>query len=842
MLIISIAYGFFPFGKTSILMADMRYQFVDYYGYLKTVFFGNNDLFYTFSKTFGGDMMGFSAYYLFSLPNLILLLFPNEYLPAGILFMAILLIGASGLTFNIMLTKLYSTRWASLIFSTAYSFMGFFMAYFNCVHYFFNIMLLPLIILGLCRIIETGSINVLYVISLFLSIFSNYYIGYMTCLFTVIFFLYYVICHTDGFKGLLKYKYSLLSYALSSCIAGAMSAFTLIPVLFSLVGQKSGVSEANLALSRCFNLRDVFSGLYSTAFHGNISDGLPIIYCGTCTVVFVILFLVNKTNSKKERIVSAFALLAMLSCFYINAFNIIWHGFNAPIGFPYRDSFFFSFLMIFIAYKGFLSTSKTLSMYQGTICIILFIIYSAYLLLTKNEYVGRNQVVLTGCIIFVLLFFLYGFRNKKEYVIPLIVGIFLLQSADLLYNGYISIGEYFEDLEENPKYYSIEDYYDFVTENSNLISKIKDEDNDFYRIEKLYRRSNNDAMLLGYNGLSHFSSCETEQVKNFMGSLGFRNNKNWAQYCAGSTSFADSFMGIKYLLSQFDEISRPYERVFDADDKYVFKNPNVLPLIFNMKESACELSPEKYNMFSYQNAIANAFTDGDYKIYRPVYLDKEELVNVEKIDNEYRKIDNSQEAYVSYNLITNSNDFVFSYFYGPQYQDTKIEVNGLEKEPYFTEYGWTVREVGYFDRGEKVEVRIYLNQDMIKIDKALFYYENVDELNRWYSDIKSNTGTLRKITSSHLTGEINSNDDELIVMTIPYENGWTIRVDGVKTDPIKIMNGLLAIKAGKGNHKIEMKYFPQGLKEGSIISGLALALLIMVGIINRKKSIKRTTI
>ena len=39
MLLISIASGFYPFGKYSILMADMRYQFVDYFGYMKKIFF-----------------------------------------------------------------------------------------------------------------------------------------------------------------------------------------------------------------------------------------------------------------------------------------------------------------------------------------------------------------------------------------------------------------------------------------------------------------------------------------------------------------------------------------------------------------------------------------------------------------------------------------------------------------------------------------------------------------------------------------------------------------------------------------------------------------------------------
>ena len=89
MMLILVIGQFAPFGKVSILVADMRYQFVDYIGYMKTVFFGNNDMFYTFSKTFGGDMMGFASYYLFNPFYLLLLVFPNNVLPVGIAIMMI---------------------------------------------------------------------------------------------------------------------------------------------------------------------------------------------------------------------------------------------------------------------------------------------------------------------------------------------------------------------------------------------------------------------------------------------------------------------------------------------------------------------------------------------------------------------------------------------------------------------------------------------------------------------------------------------------------------------------------------------------------------------------------
>ena len=60
MLIISDVIGFSPLGHISPLVADTGVQFEVYVSYLKSVFFGDNDLFYTFSKTLGGDMAGFS--------------------------------------------------------------------------------------------------------------------------------------------------------------------------------------------------------------------------------------------------------------------------------------------------------------------------------------------------------------------------------------------------------------------------------------------------------------------------------------------------------------------------------------------------------------------------------------------------------------------------------------------------------------------------------------------------------------------------------------------------------------------------------------------------------------
>ena len=241
MLLVFITGQFAPFGKVSILVADMRYQFVDYIGYMKSVVFGNNDLFYTFSKTFGGDMMGFASYYLFNPFYLILLLFPNDILPVGIVIMLVLICGSMGLSFCLMLRYIWDNRFSALIFSTAYALMGFNTAYINCIHYSFSVMMLPLVILGLYRMMKYRRPSVVYIISASLSIITNYYIGYMILIFTAAFFLCFmassVIEYTDT-KDRIRNAWTVLY---STLLAVGISAFSLFSVLFSLQGQKKAV-------------------------------------------------------------------------------------------------------------------------------------------------------------------------------------------------------------------------------------------------------------------------------------------------------------------------------------------------------------------------------------------------------------------------------------------------------------------------------------------------------------------------------------------------------------------------------------------------------------------------
>ncbi len=816
MMLIFIIGDFAPFGKVSILVADMRYQFVDYIGYMKSVFFGNNDLFYTFSKTIGGDMMGFAAYYLFNPFFLILLLFPNDILPVGIVIMIVLMCGAMGLNFHLMLRAIWGNRFSSLIFSTAYAMMGFNMAYINCIHYFFSIMMLPLVILGLYRMMKNRRASGIYILAVSMSIISCYYIGYMILIFTAAFFLCFmasgVMKYADN-KDRLKNAWTVLY---STLLAIGISAFSLLSVLLSLDGQKKAILKG-LSFTGNFNILDLFSGFYVGSFKGNISDGLPIIYCGILGVIFVFFYFVNNTINKRQKICAAAMFAFLIIGYWIDALNVVWHGFAHPIGFPYRNSFLFSFLMLFIGYVGFVNIKEGFKKRNANIFVVIFAVYSVYLYRSVTAPVGFKSILITYLTIAVALILIVALNEKNRYVVPAIAGMFVLQLADSFYNGSVSIDAYFEDkfAQEN----SIENYTDYIDSTQELVSYVKEQDSSFYRMDKLFRRTHNDPMMFAYNGLSHFSSCETDEVKKFMGRMGFRNNKIWAFYGDASTGFADCMMGVKYLLSPFDETSKPFKFLYAGDDKYIYVNPYALSLGFGMDEDVRKINMNTKDPFRLQNEIASCFTETNYQIYRPVRISEVKLNNVIEEDNKFSRIDPEEEASVEYIMSITSSDFIYMYFDAPDKQNTTLYIDGDEKGSYFNDYDWSIREGGYYKPGDQISIRFVLNDDSIQIDDAYFYYESSRVLKAWYKDAVSTICNVEKIKSSHLKANVNVRDiAEYIVFSVPYEDDWIVKLDGERIKPVKVMDALMAVRISGGEHEIEMRYIPKGLIVGGPVT------------------------
>ena len=80
----------------------------------------------------------------------------------------------------------------------------------------------------------------------------------------------------------------------------------------------------------------------------------------------------------------------------------------------------------------------------------------------------------------------------------------------------------------------------------------------------------------------------------------------------------------------------------------------------------------------------------------------------------------------------------------------------------------------------------------------------------------------------HIQGTVSITDDSTWMMTsIPYEKGWTVRVDGQVVKTIKVWDSLLAFAVTPGEHTVEITYIPEGFMAGLLISILSICIYVL---------------
>ncbi|MCR4908673.1 MAG: YfhO family protein [Lachnospiraceae bacterium] len=836
--LVFLLHGIAPFGDNTIMTGDAEYQFVDYFSYLKTIVFGNNDFFYSFSKNLGGSLTGFSAYYYLSPVNLLTLFFSSEYLPLSLSAMYALTLGLCSLSFFVFLSARFGARCSHLIFSLSYAFMGFLTVYFQLTMYYSGLIIFPLLMLGVMSLAESGKYR-LYLVCLFLTVVFNYYAAFMQCIFSLLMFAYTMAqgrAERNGRKETLSRWGRFIGVSLSAVL---LSAFTLLPALLSLGDEKNSFS---VGFFRLFPLSRLFSAFYTGSFKGNVAGGLPNLFCGVIILLLAVIYFFNSEIPPRERILSGAFLTFLLLNLWLNPLNVAWHGFNQPIGFPFRYSYMVSFLIIYLSCRGCekLSPGSRPFIVFGAV----FALYSAFLLIVKSDSVGIREVILTGALLALggAALALYG--KKRFSVVILGVVLLVLNAADLSFNFY--------DVLNHFELASLAEYRGYVSEVGEAVDTLREEDTGFYRMDKYFRRTHNDAMQFDYAGLSHFSSSEKKEKIAFMGRLGFRNNGNWAFYSEPTTVFLDSFFGVKYLLSRQHSIPNDYEKLNREGEIRRYRNNSALPLMFVCNREIRSVDSRGFygNPFALQEAIADSMNGEENHLLIPAEIKE---IRVEGLDPEegegvtvYRKTDpEDMSAGVEYRIAATDikteageRANLFAFFDAPRRQNVALFRYDDNLGDYFDTYRWNI--VNLEDKPREEENGEYFislrpRDAEMELSGAYFYYEDRDRSAAFFDKIRENACELNKITSSHLTGSVAMPEAEgkCVVLSIPFDTAWNIYVDGKRTESKRAADMLLSFDVPQGTHGVELFYRPRGIKAGMAMT--ILTLLVLLGFLVREK-------
>lgn len=612
-----------PFGDKTLFIADARALYLEYLSFSSRLVQGLEGFLYSFEKGLGGNMIphigGTMSNPVFALATLFDL---ADYSIAFTLISATIFC-TCGLTMYIFLADLFGHKRSNLIFSTTYALSGFFVANVFQIIFFTGCQALPLMAKGLRKVFK-GKISLLYIFSIVYATVTSFYFGFTLCVFSFLSFLVFFFLNKDELEG--KRIPVLLNYGISSLCAGLIPTFIWLPAYLGIQGGRANqTSISDFSFWEKMPFIEIFSKLFTGAnTSSQLIDGLPNIYIGLLPVVLVILFFMNKKISSRMKLIAAIIIGFYLLGFYIIAFDMLLHGGTTTNWFNFRYSYIFSFVLLVIAayewqYIDDVSFKDIKNCFIGLLISILLIFSKKY------EYVMGSEVLL-DVVLLLLIFGAYRLYRLKPQFNPkhTFEALTILIVSISLYLNYTICTKNISD-----QILTDQEYRQTVNAVNPLVTTVKENDDEFYRMEinhQLSMTCGNDPMLYGYNGVGHGGSNERDFVREELFKLGVQWYDMRNYYSQGIPAATDTLLGIKYLIADEDmSKEKGYQRItdmkgagLDFGDSTVydlFKNTNSLPISFVSSNKVNELELTDDNLFDNLNQVWKAVSGENKSVF-----------------------------------------------------------------------------------------------------------------------------------------------------------------------------------------------------------------------------------
>ena len=634
-----------PFGNNTIIMYDLRTQYIGFISYVRNALMNMDFSSFSFKLGIGNPVIVNIFSYLMSPINLILVVLNNKNLFKYIsLFIFIFRSVLTSITMTYYLYKHYGIKWFIPVLSACYALCGYFIVYNINIMWMDAFTLLPLLTLGIEELIKHKK-DTLFFITLLISFLSNYYIGYMIVIYS---FMYFVIYIFLNYKNIDDLKTIIIKLFISMLKVFLISLFIIIPVKYA-INLSRGMTSMSFDNIRAMSIFEFVSSFMTAKnlelqFITDSNNYMVAIPNFSVSIFVFLLSFISILNIKKDKKPYSILIIIYTIVMFIPFLDIIMHGGTYPLGFPYRYSFIFSFLLV-----------------AGSSSII-------------NNYkdINKKHLIIVSLISFILMVFSY-LNTKSIDKLFLIINLFLLFIYIFIYNNKNSIIkktliiilvciELFLNCALNIRYNNNSILYDSYNDYEN-IKPIKSKD---YRIVSSNKTGYNDGILYGYNGMDLFITLLSNNDFKFMSNIGLYNNGVDSYMSYGDNDFINLLFNVKYVL----ENNSVKENKVKG---YVFKIDNYEDIIFDRNKPIDNLNKVAKNLFNVDN-LYELVSDYNYKETdnRVDYIFNDDNILIEFTDSIDKVIINNKEIEIQYEMF---NDVVGSKILNlKRYKSNKISI------------------------------------------------------------------------------------------------------------------------------------------------------------------------
>ncbi|MCC8065266.1 MAG: YfhO family protein [Clostridiales bacterium] len=731
----------------------------------------------------------------------------------------------------------------------------------------FMLLMLPVILWAAERWLHRRKWGA-FVLAIFFCILGGYYFTYINSLLMALYLLIREI-YVNGkqVKKTVSELLHLIGYYLIGL--GLSMAFLLPTVMNFLTCGRVGDSGSETFASLFYD-----ADYYQELVYTFISPGSSASYStslGFAAIVLVALVVLFLKRKRKDLAPLRWAVALGVLFLLFPTVGSIFNGFGYVTN---RWSYGLALVMAFVV-AWLVPELKDLTLRQWkvvAVCAALYVLlscgcaYAASASETRLEILRRGYIVLAVTVAVLLLARRLLARNPHlgQSVVCGVTVLSVLVSGSTFF-------EFSSDAKSNV---SIGELYNRYA-GSAEVAAAAIEDDGFYRIDIEQNRTNRFTLTDGYGTSFYWSVTDADLVQFFQELCLNTVNQNSGILGTSSCLAVDALTSVKYGVfksSKGDSGYIPYgfEEVGTKGKYTIYENQYALPIgyaytSYMTKSDYLALTPVERQQALLQCVVLEdedaAALNLDWESTTPV----DNAVSIPWTITEADGVtDNGDGTYsaekdgtmtLTFEGLPDSETLLYLDNLGIKRESsraaTKVYVsgNGVNKASYVRGKGNTyyietegrVYNLGYSEEGVTTCTIRFNTKQTYTIDEIQVlcipvedYVEQVTALGETVlENVTEGTDTV--------TGDITMASDGVLVLSIPYVDGWTAYVDGEETELIQANTGFSGIALSAGTHSIRLKYVAPGQNAGTAITAVTLLGLAVYFLLHHRRRRQKDT-
>lgn len=365
-------------------------------------------------------------------------------------------------------------------------------------------------------------------------------------------------------------------------------------------------------------------------------------------------------------------------------------------------------------------------------------------------------------------------------------------------------------------------YEEKLSEIDSLVKSTAESNDSFYRMERLLPQTGNDSMKFNYNGISQFSSIRNRASSSTLDKLGFRSDgTNLNLRYQNNTIIADSLFGIKYNLATSNPNKYGFSLSQSLDTISLYEN--------SFSQGLAILTDGVYKDVKFTNLtldnqtnFLNQLTGLSQKYYYS--LKDIESQNTVELGNRMtvNKVETEDAAKATFIVAIPANSQVYLNlpnitFSNENQKRIIITVNNQSSE-FTIDNAFSFFNIGNFSTDTVARIEVYFPENnQVSFDLPQFYRLDLLAFQQAVSILQEKNIDTRA-DGNRVTVNFETSKEASILLTLPFDKGWSATIDGKPVDIQKAQNGFMKVNVEPGQTKLVLTFIPQGFYVGLLIS------------------------